>query len=156
MAKFLVVATGENGEGFIPPGINGLHGFSGEIMHSSQYKNGKKFQDKSVLVVGSGNSGMEIAYDLSDHGARTSIVVRNPVHVLTKEMVQLGMTLLKFLPLDIVDKLVVALSMWKFGDLSPFGLQRPNKGPFYTKRATRKSPVIDVGTSRKIKTGEIK
>jgi cation diffusion facilitator CzcD-associated flavoprotein CzcO len=34
---------------------------------------------KSVLVVGCGNSGMEIAYDLADAGAVTSIVVRGEV-----------------------------------------------------------------------------
>nr|GMD70516.1 probable indole-3-pyruvate monooxygenase YUCCA11 [Ipomoea batatas] len=78
IAKFVVAATSENGEGFIPV-IDGLEGFSGEVMHSSQYRNGKRFEDKCVLVVGSGNSGMEIACDLSEYHAQTSIVVRGPV-----------------------------------------------------------------------------
>ncbi|RVX03277.1 putative indole-3-pyruvate monooxygenase YUCCA11 [Vitis vinifera] len=71
-------------------------------MHCSDYKNGKRFTNKEVLVVGCGNSGMEIAYDLWDHGAITSIVVRNPVHVVTKEMVLLGMLLLKYIPCKVV------------------------------------------------------
>ncbi|KAL6315751.1 hypothetical protein AAG906_007177 [Vitis piasezkii] len=50
-----------------------------DFMHCSNYKNGKRFTNKKVLVVGCGNSGIEIAYDLWDHGAITSIVVRNPV-----------------------------------------------------------------------------
>ncbi|KAJ9675117.1 hypothetical protein PVL29_024172 [Vitis rotundifolia] len=48
-------------------------------MHCSNYKDGKRFTNKKVLVVGCGNFGMEIAYDLRDHGAITSIVVHNPI-----------------------------------------------------------------------------
>lgn len=78
-AKYMVVATGENGEGVIPeiPGL--VDSFEGKYLHSSKYKNGKKFAGKDVLVVGSGNSGMEIAYDLSKWNAKVSIVVRSPV-----------------------------------------------------------------------------
>lgn len=81
VARFLVVATGENGEGFIPK-IEGLDGFGGTIMHSSEYGKCKNFEGKDVLVVGCGNSGMEIAYDLSNWGAQTSIIVRSPVSSL--------------------------------------------------------------------------
>ncbi|XP_016504886.1 putative indole-3-pyruvate monooxygenase YUCCA11 [Nicotiana tabacum] len=155
VARFLVVATGENGEGFIPK-IEGLDGFGGTIMHSSEYGKCKNFEGKDVLVVGCGNSGMEIAYDLSNWGAQTSIIVRSPVHILTKEIVQMGMSLLKYIPCNIVDKTVMILSRLIYGDLSVFGLHRPNKGPFYLKKATGRSPVIDVGTVDQIKTGKIK
>ncbi|KAI3464597.1 hypothetical protein Pfo_021260 [Paulownia fortunei] len=154
-AKFLVVATGENSEGYIPP-IPGLDSFNGEVMHSSCYENGKRFEKRGVLVVGSGNSGMEIALDLSNWGAQTSLIVRNPVHFLTEWMVKLGMELLRYLPLDLVDKIVVILSKFKYGDLSDYGIQRPSKGPFYLKTTTGRSPVIDVGTIAKILAQEIK
>lgn len=78
--KFLVAATGENSEGFLP-NIPGLESFNGEVLHSSGYDNGQRFRGKDVLVVGCGNSGMEIAYDLFNHAANTSIVVRSPVIV---------------------------------------------------------------------------
>jgi indole-3-pyruvate monooxygenase len=77
-AKFLVVASGENSAENIPV-IPGLQNFPGEAIHSSRYKSGKSFSGKNVLVIGSGNSGMEIAYDLATHGANTSIVIRSPV-----------------------------------------------------------------------------
>lgn len=79
-AKFLVVATGENSQGYVPE-IPGLDSFKGVVMHSSHYENGQKFCDKEVLVVGSGNSGMEIAYDLATWGAKPSIVIRSPVNL---------------------------------------------------------------------------
>ena len=72
MAKFLVVATGENSEGVIPD-ILGLNPFFGKVIHSSSYKSGAAYTGKNVLIVGSGNSGMEIAYDLSNFRAKTSI-----------------------------------------------------------------------------------
>ncbi|MCD7456594.1 hypothetical protein HAX54_032313 [Datura stramonium] len=74
---FLVLATGENSEGYIPK-VLGLENFKGEIIHSSEYKSGQKYEEKEVLVVGSGNSGMEIAFDLSNYGSHSSIVVRSP------------------------------------------------------------------------------
>ncbi|KAI3706024.1 hypothetical protein L1987_76277 [Smallanthus sonchifolius] len=77
VCEFLVVATGENSEGFIPI-VYGLDSFKGLVIHFSEYKNGKKFGNKDVLVVGAINSGMEIAYDLCNWGAQTSIVIRSP------------------------------------------------------------------------------
>lgn len=81
VCEFLVAATGENSEGLIPS-INGLDSFKGLFIHSSEYDNGKRFGRKDVLVVGAGNSGMEIAYDLCNWGAQTSIVIRSPVSAL--------------------------------------------------------------------------
>ncbi|OIT03406.1 putative indole-3-pyruvate monooxygenase yucca10 [Nicotiana attenuata] len=78
--RFLVVETGEFGDAFIP-NVSGIESFNGEIMHSTQYKNGEKFKAKNVLVVGSGNSGMEIALDAANCGAKTSIIIRSPVIV---------------------------------------------------------------------------
>ncbi|KAL0351562.1 UNVERIFIED_CONTAM: putative indole-3-pyruvate monooxygenase YUCCA10 [Sesamum calycinum] len=99
---------------------------------------------------------MEIALDLCNWGARTSLVVRSPVHILNEWMVKLGMELLKYLPLDLVDNIVLTLSKIKYGNnLSDYGIQRPGKGPFFLKRATGRSPVIDVGTVSKIRAGEI-
>ena len=75
--------------------------------------------------------------------------------MLTKEMVLIGMTLLKYIPRKVVDSFIVFLSKLSYGDLSSYGLPRPSEGPFYLKDLTRSSPIIDVGTIEKIKKGEI-
>ncbi|KAL0389582.1 UNVERIFIED_CONTAM: putative indole-3-pyruvate monooxygenase YUCCA10 [Sesamum calycinum] len=125
-SRFLVVATGETCDPKIPK-VEGLESFGGEILHSTEYKNGEKFKGKRVLVVGSGNSGMEIALDLANSGAKTSIVVRSPIHILSRGMMDAAMKLLK-----------------------------PEEGPFTVKLKYGKFPVIDVvGTFNKIKSGEI-
>ncbi|KAK4759151.1 hypothetical protein SAY87_022282 [Trapa incisa] len=156
LARYLVVATGQNCEGIIPD-VPGLEGFSGEWMHSSEYQNGLGLTGKNVLVVGCGNSGMEISYDLSNYDAKASIVVRHPVHVLTTGIVYIGMKMLKFLPTSMVDKVVVFLSRLKYGRVAKkHGIRRPDEGPFFLKEKTGKTPTIDVGVMRMIKMGKIK
>ncbi|XVF21884.1 hypothetical protein REPUB_Repub12eG0127800 [Reevesia pubescens] len=152
--RFLAVASGETSNPYKPE-IEGLNTFPGDVLHSTQFRNGKAFKDQNVLVVGSGNSGMEIALDLANHGAKTSIVVRSPVHILSKDMVYLGLILLKYIPLNMVDSLMVMLSKLVYGDLTKYGITRPKEGPFFMKVAYGKYPVFDVGTYNKIKSRRI-
>lgn len=129
-----MVASGETADPYIPE-IEGLDSFTGTVLHSTEYKNGKGFNEKNVLVVGSGNSGMEIALDLANHGSKTSIVVRSPVHVLSRKMLYLGLVMLKYFPPKMVDSLMVMLSKLVFGDLSKYGISRPKETPFFLKVA---------------------
>lgn len=78
------------------------------------------------------------------------------VHVLTREMICVGMHLLKYFGLSLVDTLITLAGKFKYGDLSKYGIHRPNKGPFLLKATTGRSSVIDVGTVAKIQSGEIK
>ncbi|KAM5563910.1 putative indole-3-pyruvate monooxygenase YUCCA10 [Rosa sericea] len=154
LGRFLVVATGEATNPYVPE-IEGLSSFDGEVLHSTRFKSGVEFKNKNVLVVGSGNSGMEIALDLANHGAKTSIIVRSPVHFLSRRMVYLALVLLRYLSLSKVDSLMVLLSKLVYGDLTKYGIARPKEGPFFMKIKYGKYPAIDVGTCSKIKSGEI-
>lgn len=58
------------------PRFGGEEQFGGCIMHSSTYHNAVPFQGQRVLVVGVGNSGAEIAVDLSENGITTGIAIR--------------------------------------------------------------------------------
>ncbi|TVU22631.1 hypothetical protein EJB05_32345, partial [Eragrostis curvula] len=153
-ARFLVVATGTYDEKVVPA-LPGLESFPGEVMHASEYKSAKGMEGKAVLVVGCGNSGMEIALDLAEAGALTSIVVRGELHILTKGILNLGVRLGMHLPIWLLDKLVLFLCYLVFGDTSKHGLRRPAMGPFARTQQTAALPVIDVGTYKKIKSGEI-
>ncbi|KYC43648.1 hypothetical protein WA1_00290 [Scytonema hofmannii PCC 7110] len=68
--KVLVICTGLTNEPMIPKFL-GQEDFSGQILHSSAYKNGIPYQNQKILVIGSGNSAAEIALDLYEHGAAT-------------------------------------------------------------------------------------
>jgi cation diffusion facilitator CzcD-associated flavoprotein CzcO len=78
VSGWLIVATGENAEA-VQPDIDGLQEFPGTVMHTSAYKSGSAFAGKRVLVVGCGNSGMEVCLDLCNHNAEPHIVVRDAV-----------------------------------------------------------------------------
>ncbi len=81
LAERLVIATGENAESFVPK-LPGREMYDGKIIHASQYRDGKDYTNKKVLVVGCGNTGMEIALDLNDFNAKTSLCIRNEVPTL--------------------------------------------------------------------------
>ncbi|KAL8252949.1 hypothetical protein R6Q59_036642 [Mikania micrantha] len=150
--RFLVVATGVNSDAFIPE-VDGLSEFRGEVIHSTEYKSGEGYEKKKVLVVGAGNSGMEIALDLANHGAKASMVARSPIHISSRWAIGFGLSLFGFIPLHLVDSLLVLLSKVMYGDLTKYGIQRPKQGPFLTKMRGGKYPVINVGTVEKIKSG---
>lgn len=76
--KWLVVASGENAEPVVPE-IDGLREFKGPIVHTSCYNSGEEFKEKRVLVVGCGNSGMEVCLDLCNFNAKPFLVVRDAV-----------------------------------------------------------------------------
>ncbi|XP_021730910.1 probable indole-3-pyruvate monooxygenase YUCCA10 [Chenopodium quinoa] len=154
VGRYLVVASGETCDPYCPE-IEGLSSFEGKVVHSTQYRSGKEYEGKSVLVIGAGNSGIEIGLDLANYGAKTSIVVRSPVHILSKGMVNMGLVLLKHLPLKWVDNFLVLISKIVYGDVTKYGLTRPQEGPFYLKVAFGKYPIIDQGSFQKIKSGEI-
>lgn len=76
---------------------------------------------------------------------------------MTKGLINLGMRLLQWhLPVKFVDFIILTLANIRFGDLSKYGIVRPDMGPFLLKAKTGRSAVIDVGTSQLIKTGVIK
>ncbi|KAH0923444.1 hypothetical protein HID58_023462 [Brassica napus] len=162
VCRWLVAATGENAEPVVPR-FEGMEKFAatGVVKHTSHYKTGGDFAGKRVLVVGCGNSGMEVCLDLCNFGAQPSLVVRDAVHVLPREMLGtstfgLSMLLLRWLPIRLVDRFLLVVSRFILGDTTLLGLNRPRLGPLELKNLTGKTPVLDVGTLAKIKTGDIK
>ncbi|KAF7150149.1 hypothetical protein RHSIM_Rhsim02G0183100 [Rhododendron simsii] len=160
VSRWLVVATGENAEEVVPE-VEGREEFGGSVVHTSGYKSGEVFRGKRVLVVGCGNSGMEVCLDLCNHSASPSLVVKDTVHVLPREMLGrstfgLSMWLLKWLPIRLVDRFLLILSWLVLGDTARLGLHRPSVGPLQLKNSAGKTPVLDIGTLAKIKSGDIK
>jgi cation diffusion facilitator CzcD-associated flavoprotein CzcO len=74
--QHVVMATGVSG---IPnlPDIPSLKNFAGTILHSSQYDDGEAWKGKKALVIGTGNSGHDIAQDLHSSAAEVTLVQRS-------------------------------------------------------------------------------
>ena len=62
-----------------------MRNFGGTILHSSQYDDGEPWKGKNVLVVGTGNSGHDIAQDLHSSGAKVTLVQRSPTLIVNIE-----------------------------------------------------------------------
>ncbi|KAF3611988.1 hypothetical protein DY000_02044375 [Brassica cretica] len=160
ICRWLVVATGENAEKVVPD-FEGLEDFGGDVLHAGDYKSGGRYQGKKVLVVGCGNSGMEVSLDLYNHGANPSMVVRSSVHVLPREILgkstfELGVTMMKWMPVWLADKTLLLLARIVLGNTDKYGLKRPKIGPLELKNKEGKTPVLDIGALPKIRAGKIK
>jgi putative flavoprotein involved in K+ transport len=82
--RHVVLATGVSG---IPnlPDIPSLEAFAGTVQHSSEYGDGETWTGRSAIVVGTGNSGHDIAQDLHSSGARVTLVQRSPTLIVNIE-----------------------------------------------------------------------
>ena len=82
--RHIVMATGASG---IPnlPDLPTLRNFGGEILHSSQYGDGEAWRGRNALVIGTGNSGHDIAQDLHSSGAKVTLVQRSPTLIVNIE-----------------------------------------------------------------------
>jgi indole-3-pyruvate monooxygenase len=76
--------------------------------------------------------------------------------MLGKSTFGLSMWLLKWLPVQLVDRILLVVSWLMLGDTERFGLIRPRLGPLELKKLSGKTPVLDVGALAKIKRGDIK
>ena len=155
----VIIATGVNRVPFSPH-WEGQDAFEGEIAHSRDYRNAKPFAGKKVLVIGMGNTGAELALDLSEHNIEVLISVRSPLVIVPRDIngrpVQTTGKQLEKLPFGLGDWLGGKIRKIVLGDLTKYGLPISNKSPLTLLRETGKTPVIDLGTIEHIKDGKIK
>jgi cation diffusion facilitator CzcD-associated flavoprotein CzcO len=129
-ADNVVVATGYD-HTFWVPRWPGRDRFEGRLIHSAEYRNAEEFRDADVLVVGSGSSGMEIAYDLAEGDAeRVRLAIRTPPNIIVREPLGplLARLVVKLLPTARADRLMSTVRRKKLGDLSSVGLPEPEEG----------------------------
>lgn len=159
VADRVIVATGNAHTPYLPT-KEGLSTFTGEVMHSTAYKNGKAFKDKEVLIVGFGNSACEIALCLHEHGAKPALSVRAAVNVIPREILGISVLqisiLLSALPSRVTDRLNQPVLDLILGDIRKLGLQKLPYGPMEQIREHHKIPVLDIGILKLIREGKVK
>ena len=157
-APFVVVATGYN-RTLVPPHVPGLESFTGRILISSDYRNGAEFAGTRVLVVGTGNPGMEIAVDLVEHGAKVQLAVRTPPHIVRRATgwwtAAHNGILIRHVPTAIANRIAAGMQRLTIPDLRPHGLARPEEGLLTRVRRDRAIPVQDVGIVDAIRDGRV-
>lgn len=81
--EHLVVATGISGGPAHRPNLPGLEDFTGTVLHSSDYQSGAAWAGRPAVVIGTGNSGHDVAQDLFACGAQVTLVQRGPTCVIS-------------------------------------------------------------------------
>ncbi|WP_441233605.1 NAD(P)/FAD-dependent oxidoreductase [Bradyrhizobium sp. 930_D9_N1_4] len=80
----VVMGTGVSGIANVPD-IPTLNNFKGTLLHSSRYEDGENWTGKRAIIIGTGNSGHDIAQDLYSSGAEVTLVQRSPTLVTNIE-----------------------------------------------------------------------
>ncbi|ONK12991.1 putative oxidoreductase CzcO [Streptomyces sp. MP131-18] len=81
-ADGVVAATGSFSNPLVPA-LPGQETFTGELLHSAGYRNPDAYAGKRVLVVGGGNSAVQIAHELA-RAARVTLASRAPLTFLAQ------------------------------------------------------------------------
>jgi len=125
--EHLVVANGHNHEPRLPePPYPGT--FTGTESHAHDYVTPAELAGKRVLVVGTGNSAMDIAAELTDHASAVLLSARRGVRVLPKRLLgrpadQLNGALAALLPWRV--RQVVSAAVLRVADRKPSGPRLP-------------------------------
>ncbi len=155
----VIIATGSNRSPVVPR-WKGQEVFSGEIIHSRDYKNPAPYLGKKVLIIGMGNTGAEIALDLAEKDVDHYLSVRSPVNIVPRDVfgrpAQLTAKMLDKLPFGIGKYISRISTRLIIGDLTKYGITHAKMDPVDQLRTTGQTPVIDIGTVEQIKKGKIK
>ena len=159
-APEVIIATGYAHTPRLPD-WPGRDRFPGRLLHSASYRNPQEFRGADVLVVGPGCSGLEIAYDLAQGGARrVRIAVRTQPNIMLRQAGGLPgdypAMVMELLPPRIADAQAALVRRLTVGDLSQWGLTPPNEGIFARLDRERKAPaIVDPEVIEAIRAGQL-
>ncbi|MDJ0381401.1 NAD(P)/FAD-dependent oxidoreductase [Streptomyces sp. G-G2] len=157
-AAAVVVATGFNHSPALPD-WPGRDTYTGRLLHAGDYRSPAPFAGLDVLVVGVGNTGAEIAVDLTEGGAASvRLAVRTAPHLVRRSTAgwpaQRTGILVRRLPVRLVDRLGALVAKASVPDLSAYGLPRPATG-LYSRVREGAIPVQDVGLIDAVRAGAV-
>ncbi len=127
--RWLVAA---NGVTWFPkvPQISGEETFTGEIMHSVNYHKREQIAGKRVLIIGAGNSGVDIACDAAGVAETAAISLRRGYHILPKHLFGMPIDVFgeqsSWMPLRIQQFTTAIMLRILLGDLRRLGLAKPD------------------------------
>jgi dimethylaniline monooxygenase (N-oxide forming) len=126
----VVVANGHHWDPRMPePPFPGHDTFAGEQLHAHYYRDEAQLAGKDVVVLGMGNSAMDIAVDASYHATSTYLAARRGAHVIPKYLLgrpidQLGGA--EWVPGWIRFPMFRALLKMSVGSMETYGLPKPD------------------------------
>jgi cation diffusion facilitator CzcD-associated flavoprotein CzcO len=147
-ARDVVIATGRDREPVIPNWL-GREDWGGRLIHAHDLGEIGQYRGKHVLVVGAGNSGMDVLNHLAGtQTASLSVSVGFPLLRLSP--------FLSRLPVWLLDPLLTGVGRLLYGDLRRHGLTRHANGGAKRLLRTGVAPAIDNGAIAALKQGRIR
>ncbi len=157
-ASVVVVATGLNGSPWIPA-WPGRDTFPGSLIHSAEYRRPDEYRGLDVLVVGSGNSGSEIATEVARVAKTVRLAVRTPPNIVPRsslgvpsQAIGIG---LKAVPDALTGPVTAALRRATIPDLTAYGLPGPGRNGYRQFQRSHTIPILDHGFVDMVRDGRI-
>ncbi|WP_372633130.1 NAD(P)-binding domain-containing protein [Cohnella sp.] len=129
-AKTIINATGSFHNPYKPV-IPGQDTFRGRLVHSSQYRNPEPFRNQRVIIVGRGNSAVQIGVELSEV-SKTTLAVLQPIQFVNQKL--WGQDLHFWIKLIGFD----TFPFWRLGKNAPSSSAVNDPGPYKTRIAEGK------------------
>jgi dimethylaniline monooxygenase (N-oxide forming) len=130
--RAVLVANGHHWNPRWPePPFPGSEGFDGEQMHVHHYREPDVLVGKRVLVLGIGNSAVDVAVESSRIADRTFLAMRRGAYVLPKflggkPIDEASPAVMSYLPLAVQRFFFARLLNVAIGDMTDYGLPKPD------------------------------
>jgi thioredoxin reductase len=130
--RAVMVANGHHWDPRWPePPFPGSEQFEGEQIHAHYYREPEVLRDKRVLVLGIGNSAVDIAVESSRIGARTFLAMRRGAYIMPKYLNgkptdEAASKLLTRAPLGVQRFVLGRMLGLTAGDMTSYGLPEPD------------------------------
>jgi len=127
---YLLVANGHHWDPFLPeyPGE-----FTGDMLHTHQYKKAETFKDKRVLVIGGGNSACDVAVEISRISPHACISMRRGYHIFPKfifgKATDDAVAKIQWMPSWMRQKIISLFIRVLQGRYPKYHLMKPDCGP---------------------------
>jgi cation diffusion facilitator CzcD-associated flavoprotein CzcO len=158
-AAHVVVATGPDAEP-VMPSWPGMASYPGMLIHAGQFRNAGEMAGRDVLVVGTGNSGVDLLNHLvRSDAARLWLSARSGMNITPLRLAGIPLHPVSLagrrLPLRVQDANVRVVQRVAFGDLRRYGYQRSELGAFSRIAAEGVTVAVDDGFVRALKAGRV-
>ena len=159
LACHVVVATGRERIPVVPR-WPGLSKFTGRLIHAADFGDVENYRDRSILVVGGGNSSIDVLNHLVRmRTGQLWLSVRTGTTIVPTWLlgipVQRLSGVMSWFPPRLVDHLLTMTEHVAFGDLRSFGLPGSSVGAATRLAQEGVAPAVDDGFIAALKSGQI-
>src|SRR5690349_10701337 len=150
-ASFLWACSGyyDIEQGYLPE-FPGIDDFAGRVVHPQHWPDDLDYQDKNVVVIGSGATAVTLVPAMAESGAdHVTMLQRSPSYVLSVPKVD---PISAFFQRRLPSKLAYMLSRWQHAGIALGFYQFARRFPGAAKRAIRKGTVAALPESYPVDT----